>query len=371
MAADATDSVNVGRGGVTRLVLVLMSMSLVASALPASAAAGPPSLAFEGFANGHEVVASATLKGHVLQRFADVEPFMSIDDGVVAVTRHSTSDPFASNVIGYDAETGERVYKIKDARFPLAFGNGTGVVFLPDNNGSNDPNERDPFVNSVWYRDLATGDERKLAQFTDGDLVPLQLAAAPDGSLVAFAEGDDTFLFSWDIWLATTDGSTLVQLTTDGQSLYPSFSPNGGTIAYAHTEDGDGCTTGIRVIDVDGTDGRTLTTGTCDESLTRPVWLDDDTLVAWWWAEKQDGSGFRVKGLVEIDVATGDVTQTLVAGKVVDFGVSRSLGVVVFRVRSGQIGRYDLSDGSTSEVRGGTKLFGWHLHVDGSFEQAI
>ena len=274
-------------------------------------------------------------------------------------------------MVAYDAATGERRYRIKDARFPLVFGDGAGVVFLPDNDGSSDPGDRDPYVNSVWFRDVASGDEVKLAQFTDGDLRPLQLAASPDGSRVAFTEGDDTFLFTWDIWLAATDGSSLTALTTDGQSLYPSFSPDGGTVAFAHTEGSDGGTTGIRVIDVDGTNGRTLTTGTCHRSLTRPVWLDADTLVAWWWAQAGNGSAFRPKGLVEIDVATGAVTRTLVRGFVVDFGVSRGLDAIVMRLRDGSLARCDLACASTVPIRGGTRLPGFHVHVAGSFEQAI
>lgn len=194
--------------------------------------------------------AVVNLRGRLRTVIPNVEPFTSMDNGVVMVARHPRGR-FASNLVARDAATGERLYTIPDARYPLLFGDGTGVVFLPDNDGGGDE-DRDEFVNSVWYKDLATGDERKLAQFTDGDFWPMDLAASPDGSLVAFTHGNDQWRFIWNIWLAKTDGSSLVQLTTDDRSFYPSFSPDGTQVAYAHTE--GACTTGIRVIGVDGSE---------------------------------------------------------------------------------------------------------------------
>lgn len=284
---------------------------------------------------------------------------------------HHPRGRFASNLVAHDASTGERLYRIRDARYPLLFGDGAGVVFLPDNSGSGGGGEdRDPFVNSVWYKDLATGDERKLAQFTDGDYWPMDLAASPDGSLVAFTEGNDQWRFVWNIWLARTDGSSLVQLTTDDDSMYPSFSPDGATIAYANHQ--GACTTGIRVIGVHGRGARTLTEGTCDMTLTRPRWLDDDTLVAWWWEQKPDLSGFRPKGLVAIDVATGAVDPTpLALGRIVDFSVSRELGRIAYRTRNGALFVYNLATEETVTVPGGEKRWGFHIAFDGSYEQSV
>jgi len=350
------------------MVVLLLVMG---QAVPASAAPGPPRLVFEGWdAAGEQWAAAANLKGRVLLKVPGVEPLTSIDDGVLMLTRHLRGG-LASKLVAYDASTGERRYQIADARFPLLFGDGAGVVFLPDNDGTGRGDaDRDPYVNSVWYKDLATGTEVKLAQFTDGDYWPMDLAVSPDGSLVAFTEGNDQWRFVWNIWLAETDGSSLVELVAGDASMTPAFSPDGATVAYAHWE--GTCTSGVRVIGVDGSGARTLTEGTCDMGLTRPVWLDADTLVAWWWAQKPDLSGFRPMGLVSVDVATGQVDPTPIAkARVVDFSVSRELGSIAYRTRLGDLFLYDVATGTTTALPGGRKLIGWHLHLDGSYELAV
>jgi hypothetical protein len=42
-----------------------------------------------------------------------------------------------------------------------------------------------------------------------------------------------------------------------------------------------------------------------------------------------------------------------------------------YRLRDGSLARCDLACASTTPIRGGTRMFGFHLHVAGSLEQAV
>lgn len=358
--------------GRTQLRSLLLVVAAVAAAtLPAGPAAGAgapvPRLAYDTFLGDEPVAVAATLRGDVTERFTDAEPFLSIADGLIAVARRTYADPFRADVTIADAATGEVREVVPDARYPLLFDRGRGLLFLPDNQGLSGPDDRDPYVNSVWYRDLATGAERRLAHFTDGDFRPLHLAASPTGRRAAFTIGDDTGRFEWDIWAGSVDGPAH-QVTHDGESLYPSFSPDGRTIAYTHQEGTDGCSTEIRLMDVDGGNQRTLAAGSCQRSLIRPVWLDRDTIVAWQYTG--DDTGFRPSGLVAVARATGQV-ETIVTGRVFDFSVSRTLHLVAFRTVDGRIAVYDPATGKVVPVAGGASRQGGHLHVDGALEQAV
>lgn len=341
-----------------------------AGAAAASATAGgDPTVArlvYDTWDGDVPVAVTASLGGDVTERFTEAEPFASTTEGLVAVARHSYPDPFRSDVTIADATTGQVREVVPDARYPLLFDKGDGLLFLPDNQGSGGGDERDPYVNSVWYRDLTTGTERRLARFTDGDVRPLQLAASPNGNRAAFSVGDESRL-RWDIWVSSVHG-TARQVTSDGQSLYPSFSPDGRTIAYTHQDGPDGCSTEVRLMDVDGADQRTLAAGSCERSLIRPVWLDRETIVAWQWTG--DDTGYRPSALVAVSSTTGDV-RTIVSGRVFDFSVSRTLGLVAFRVVDGRIGIWDPDTGDVVTVAGGAARRGGHLHVDGALEQAV
>ena len=334
---------------------------------PAGAGTPVPRLAYDTFLGDEPVAVVASLHGDVTARFEDAEPFLSITGGLVAVARRTYADPFRADVTVADAATGEVRQVVPDARYPLLFDGGDALLFLPDNQGVSGDDERDPYVNSVWYRDLTTGAERRLAQFTDGDFRPLHLAASPTGRRVAFTVGDDTGRFEWDVWAGPVDGPAR-PVTDDGQSLYPSFSPDGRSIAYTHQERTDGCSTEVRVMDADGGRQRTLAAGSCARSLIRPVWLDRETIVAWQYTG--DETGFRPSGLVTVDVATGAV-DTVVTGRVFDFSVSRTLHVVAFRTVDGRIAVWDPATGKVRPVAGAAARPGGHLHVDGALEQAV
>jgi dipeptidyl aminopeptidase/acylaminoacyl peptidase len=319
---------------------------------------------------GDSPVFATDQEGNAVLLSETAEPFATISGGLVAFTRHRPNVPFASNVIVKDAVTGERVHTVVDARWPLIFDDGGSVLFFPDNNGRDVPEDRDQFVSSVWFRDLQTGDERRLAQFEGGDLFPLQTAASPDGEHIAFSEGNDSFLFVWNIWVASVDGSSLEQITTDDRSLYPSFSPDGQEIAFMHHRTSAPCSGSVHLMGVDGSNARRLTRGSCEAILLRPVWLDDTTIVAWRW-ERTDRGFNRPAGLLLISVETGEVLGDIVTGRVSDFAVAREAGQVVYRLRNGRIVVYDAATETSTTVPGGRDAQFGHVHVEGSLELAI
>jgi dipeptidyl aminopeptidase/acylaminoacyl peptidase len=315
-------------------------------------------------------VIATDLAGNALALSQTAEPFATINGGRVAYTRHRPKVPFASNVLVKDAATGEVVYTVGDARWPLLFDDGTGLVFFPDNNGRDVPEDRDPFVSSVWYRDLETGVEHRLAQFEGGDLFPLQTAVSADGQQVAFSYGNDSYLFVWNIWVASVDGTSLEQITTDDRSLYPSFSPDGQTIAFTHHRPTRPCSASVHLVGVDGSNARQLARGSCEAVLLRPVWLDDPTLVVWRWTRTERGFN-RPAGLLLVSAATGEVQEEIATGYVTDFAVSRQLGQVVYRLQRGRIVVYDAASQTSVTVPGGRDAPFGKVHIDGSLELAI
>ena len=358
-------------GWVLPVVTGLMVFAVFAAGADAAGVPTVPRVSFEGEIAGMRVVSTANPR-RTLERFDDVEPWATISGGTVAVARHLERRPFASNVILYDAVTGERVDRIVDARYPLLFDEGTKAVYLPDNHGRLTDEDRDEFSNSVWYSDLAPGQEEvRLAQFIDGDFYPLHLAVSPDSEYLAFTVGNDSYLFEWNIYVAKLDRTEpLVQITTDDRSMYPSFSPDGQTIAFTSFDTtAEGCGQSVHLMDADGQNARSLFEGTCENSLSRPVWVDDETLITMRWSKRADGST-RPAGLVTVSATTGEILGQPVTGPVRDFAVARDRGQVAFRLRSGEIGLLDVATGEITTVPGGTDPRGWHLHVEGSLELA-
>jgi hypothetical protein len=341
--------------------------------LEAGVSAGPaPRIIFTGSEDDiHTRVRSTDLTGNAIQLSADAEQFATINGGLAAFTRHHRRNMFASDVVIEDAATGDRVHKVSDARYPLIFGDASALLFLPDNNGTEAAGERDPFVHSLWYRDLVSGEEQRLADLhdLDPDLHVLHLAASPDAQQVAFTHGNDAFLFEWNIWVSSVNGTGLQQLTTDDRSLYPSFSPDGQTVAFTHLNPNRRCSGSVHLMDADGSNARRLTAGTCEAILLRPIWLDDQTLVVWRW-ERTDRRFNRPAGLVTVSAQTGQVVDEFVTGSVSDFAVAREAGLVALRMRNSRIRAHDFATGETSLVPGGREIPLGHLHVDGSLELA-
>jgi hypothetical protein len=364
-------------GADRRTALLVLTAALFVTAVTAGADAAqgadpsPPLIVYTGGGGFLEstIVATDQLGNSVLLS-EKAEPFATINGGMVAFTKHRARNTFASDVIVKDAVTGERVHRVVDARWPLLFGDGSSLLFFPDNNGRDLPEDRDQYVSSVWFRDLDTGVERRLAQFKGGDRYQLQTAVSPDGQQVAFTRGNDTFLFVYNIWVASVDGTSLTRISDDDRSLYPSFSPDGQTIAFTHLRPGAPCSASVHLMGMDGSNAHRLVRGSCDAILLRPVWLDDSTLVVWEW-QRTDRGFNRPAGLLRISAETGDVLGTIATGWVSDFAVARTSGQVVYRMKRGRMLVYDAASDTSVTVPGGRDQPYGYVHIDGSLELAI
>jgi hypothetical protein len=339
------------------MVALVFAVAAVAGT-PGAGAALPPRISYDTTTGS---LRAAALNGMVTATWADRSPYQSLSGGIVAAARPGTNG--GSKVIGSDAVTGTTTFTISDAFFPLIGGQGSRVVFLPDGNASG-PGDRDPTLNSVWFHDVASGTDHRLIRFTDSDRIPLNLATSPSGRLVAVTQGNDQDLFAWDIWTARTNLHRVRRLTTDGNSLYPSFNPSGTKIAFTKKDGQKPCTGSIWVMATDGTHQRKVAPASCARTLLRPGWLDAKTLVAWSWAPHS------IKGLVTVDVGTGTVAP-LINGKILDYSVSRALGQMAARFRGGAISLVDLgSEPFTVTPLPGTEPKGYRVFLSGALELA-
>jgi WD40-like Beta Propeller Repeat len=262
---------------------ILAALFLLLTATPAGAA---PRIAYWG--TSEPAVRTADLDGTVRATVHRISfPFLSIGVGIM-IGERDWPHRFGSNVVGYGASDGTKRFTIHDARLSLLHPSGSFVVFTPDSNGGN-KDDRDPFVNSMWFHDVATGKEHRIARFPvrnpSLDLrAPIDLALNPNGTRVAIGHGNDGEVYAFDVWVARTHGSgTLHRLTFGGRSRWPSFSPDGSWIAYTYQVPGEGCSSEIRLIRPDGTGMHTVATGTCGQVLLRPVWISSHAVAAWWW----------------------------------------------------------------------------------------
>ena len=313
--------------------LSVIALIVVAAVLPAASAGAalPPRIAYDTD-DGRVHVES--VDGTVTASVWNASPYFSFSGGLLAVARPTLNG--GSRVVGIDAATGTWQLIWKDAFFPLVAGRGAGVIFLPDAHAGG-PDDRDPTLNSVWYRDANSSHIHRLVQFKDSDLIPLNLATSPKGGRVAITEGNDADLFQWDIWTAATGVHRVRRLTTDGVSNYPSFSPSGMRIAFTKVSHTHPCSGSVWIMAADGRNPQRLVAGSCARHFLRPVWLNTQTLIAWAWGPH------GVLGLVKIDARSGAVTP-LVNGRVFDFSVSRAMGKVAIRYRSGRVGLWDAGD---------------------------
>jgi DNA-binding winged helix-turn-helix (wHTH) protein/Tol biopolymer transport system component len=77
----------------------------------------------------------------------------------------------------------------------------------------------------------ASKEWEQLTFFTDSAVYP---ALSPDGHMLAFIRGSDSFIGSGQIYVKMLSGGEPVQLTNDSKSkLAPTFSPDGSSIAYS------------------------------------------------------------------------------------------------------------------------------------------
>jgi TolB protein len=121
----------------------------------------------------------------------------------------------------------------------------------------------------VW---TINSDGTGLTQLTDTgvgyDLAPNW---SPDGERITYSLADPACCTDSDIMTMNADGSSKTVLTGSSEDLWPAWSADGSRIAFQKTTcvSGSGCTTGLAIINADGTDENQVTTGFADHA---PDW---------------------------------------------------------------------------------------------------
>lgn len=328
---------------------IVAAAALVLSA-PVAVAAGAPAVAY--WTEDATVVADAA--GEEVRAFRDFERFSfagGLLAGQVPGPRHSSD-----RVVGYDVETGDRLFRIVNATNPVVAASGQRVAFLPTF-------RREQYVRSVWMRN-ARGKVRKVVQFRapgvdgvphgmGGDGAPLDLALDASGRHMAVVFGLEP-LRSFDVWVVDTKTGAAVRMTRGENSHNPSLSPAAGALAV-RVERPESCPDPlygeilvgkIRVVDVATRERRDLTEFDCDLFYDTPRWIDDASLVA--VRVTKDASeelGYDLD-LVRIDAASGEISDLWTEGNPCCVTASPSLGKVAFSYsdRSG-FGVLDLTTG--------------------------
>jgi hypothetical protein len=325
---------NSRRALIASLILVLMSVSAQLQTVGADEIPDP---AIGFWTDTNVVVTDADAQK--IRRFPDFEHF-SLNGPVIAGERKGKRN-FQRRIVAYDITSGERLFRIPDARLPVVTAGGTRIAFLPTL-------ARDDGPLSVWMR-MATGRIRKLALFSAGPgfpgirhgmrggALPLDIAFDKRGRTMALVGGLET-IRSFDVWLVDVKTKKVTRMTKGNHSHSPSLSPDGGSLAV-RVESAEACPDDvygeiligkIRVISTATRERKTLTSFDCDLFYDTPRWIDNHTLLAV-RATKDDTETFGYDlDIVRIDVATGAITEVVTKGNPFGITTSPRLGKVAY-----------------------------------------
>ncbi len=139
----------------------------------------------------------------------------------------------------------------------------------------------------IAFRSTLTGAEDIYAMNRDGSnehviatdpAVDTDPNMSPDGKRIAFMSRRGGAPNDWDIFVVSTDGATLANLTagSDFDELEPDWSPDGSKIVFTGNRNGGDLD--IFTMNADGSNVRPLLDNTASES--RPAWSPDGTKIA-------------------------------------------------------------------------------------------
>jgi hypothetical protein len=316
-------------------ILVLVISASVPARIVGADEIAKPAIGY--WTDTNAVVADAD--GREIRAFPDFEKF-SFNGPVIAGERKGKGT-LQRRIVAYDIASGERRFRIPDARTPFVTAGGKRIAFLSTN-------ARDDSTVSVWMR-MGTGRIRKLARFSTGPgfpgirhgmrggALPLDIAFDKRGRTMALAGGLETTR-SFDVWLVDVKTRKVTRMTRGNHSHSPSLSPDGGGLVV-RVESAEACPDDVfgeiligkvRVISTATGERKTLTSFDCDLFYDTPRWIDNQTLLAV-RATKDDTETFGYDlDIVRIDVATGAITEVITKGSPFALTTSPGLGKVAY-----------------------------------------
>jgi hypothetical protein len=326
---------NSRRARIASLILVLVLSASVPARIVGADETPDPAIGY--WTDTNVVVTDADAQK--IRRFPDFERF-SLNGPVIAGERKGKRN-FQRRIVAYDIASGERRFRIPDARNPVATAGGKRIAFLPTS-------ARDDLALSVWMR-MGTGRIRKLAQFSAGPgfpgirhgmrggAAPLDIAFDRRGRTMALVGGLET-LRSFDVWLVDVKTKKVTRMTRGNHSHSPSLSPDGGHLAV-RVESAEACPDDvfgeiligkIRVISTATRERKTLTSFDCDLFYDTPRWIDNQSLLAV-RVTKDDTESFGYDlDIVRIDVASGAITEVVTKDNPCCITTSPRLGKVAY-----------------------------------------
>ena len=340
------------------VALLVVVQVLVVGSVGGAGAASPPLVAF--VTDSGAAVRVVAADGSRLARVPYRRSF-SLRGGLIVA-----ENPDNGGITGYSARTGRRRFSVAAAALPTVLDPRGRVAFWGGRG-------RDKQVNSLWVRET-DGRVRKIVQFSNGGDLPgydtgyggdaglLSTSFDAAGAKVALAEGNDVSLFIYDVYVVDVASGRVKRITGDRKSRWPSLSPDGRRVAYQRdvTECGPNYVRAARVVveGADGTGEKVLTSGSCDEWISNPRWINDQELVAYKQRRNTDRQ-FDVD-LVLIDATTGAQRMLTASGQVNLFSVDPATGQIAFE-------RLDTEGFYVIGVDGGRRRFraGGFAHMAG------
>ena len=326
---------NSRRAWIASLILVLVMSASVPARIVGAGEVPDPAIGY--WIDTNVVVTDADAQK--IRRFPDFEHFSF--NGPVLAGERKGKGTFQRRIVAYDIASGERRFRIPDARNPVVTAGGKRIAFLPTR-------ARDDLALSVWMR-MGTGRVRKLAQFSAapgfpgirhgmrGGAVPLDIAFDKRGRTMAMAGGLET-IRAFDVWLVDVRTKKVTRMTRGNHSHSPSLSPDGGRLVV-RVESDEACPDDVfgeiligkvRVISTATGERKTLTSFDCDLFYDTPRWIDNRSLLAV-RATKDDTETFGYDlDIVRIDAASGAITEVVTDGSPCCLTTSPSLGKVAY-----------------------------------------